>query len=322
VAGRPAPRLEVRIAAARATAEAGLMASLPAMAGSILRDGDDLCFVPRYGFVDGAAYAVAVDGTQVALKSRPHPTLAATTGVAGIWPTAAQVPLNLLRLYVLFSAPMSEGYAGQNVHLADDTGLPIPGALLPSDYELWDASRQRLTVLLDPARIKRGLAEHRQSGYPLRVGEPFRVVVGPEFRDAAGARLRAPAHRRYLVGPAEHHRVDPRAWAVPPPRAGSREPLEVVFDRPLDHGLLLRCVRVCRPAGQVVDGIPEPGPQERSWRFRPARPWRRQAYCLRVDAMLEDLAGNSVSRIFDRDLSQPDDQPRPPRSAGVMFRPR
>jgi hypothetical protein len=36
----------------------------------------------------------------------------------------------------------------------------------------------------------------------------------------------------------------------------------------------------------------------------------------------QDLAGNSVSRVFDRDLTRPEDQPRLARPVTVRFRPR
>ena len=35
----------------------------PPMAGRLVRDGGDLCFVPRFAFLDGTAYTVTVDGT-------------------------------------------------------------------------------------------------------------------------------------------------------------------------------------------------------------------------------------------------------------------
>jgi hypothetical protein len=40
-----------------------------------------------------------------------------------------------------------------------------------------------------------------------------------------------------------------------------------------------------------------------------------------VDPVLEDLAGNSVSRVFDRDLTRPEDRPRQARPVSVGFRP-
>ena len=41
----------------------------------------------------------------------------------------------------------------------------------------------------------------------------------------------------------------------------------------------------------------------------PTLPWSAGAHEIHVDAALEDLAGNSVRRVFDRDLSLPQDDP-------------
>ena len=294
---------------------------LPPMAGRLVRDGADLCFVPRFAFLDGTIYTVTVDGTTAAVLVRARPGQAVTK-VAAIQPTAAEVPCNLLRLYVWFSAPMSEGWAAEYVRLARDDGDPITGALLPAEHELWDASHRRLTVLLDPARIKRGLAGHQEAGYPLRAGEPFRLIVGSGFRDAQGLPLRAPAQRRYHVGGEERRHVDPGTWVLTVPPAGTSEPLQVAFGRPLDHGLLARCLRVSGPGGQLIDGTARIGREERSWQLVPNGPWASGWHQLIVDPVLEDLAGNSVSRVFDRDLTRPEDQPRQALPVSVGFRPR
>jgi hypothetical protein len=291
------------------------------MAGHLVRDGDDACFVPRFGFADGTSYTIAVAGATTAVLTRPRPQRPATTQVLAIYPTAAEVPRNLLRFYIWFSGPMSEGYAAEHVRLADAaTGQRMTGALLPGS-ELWSGDRRRLTVLLDPARIKRGLAAQRQAGYPLRQGEPFRVVVDNGFRDALGRPLRSAADRRYGVGPDERRRVDPGAWIISAPAGRTREPLHVTFDRPLDHGLLARCLHLTGPDDQPVAGLPEPGPGEQSWRFAPRQPWAPGAHQLVVNPILEDLAGNSVSRVFDRDLTRPEHQPRPARPVAITFRP-
>lgn len=299
-----------------------VVGQLPPMAGRLVPDGGDACFVPRFGFVDGTAYAVAVGGVATAVLVRPRPDRPARTEVLGIYPTAAAVPRNLLRLYVWFSARMSEGYAAGQVRLVDQAGDVMAGALLPAEPELWDGGRRRLTVLLDPARIKRGLAGNRQAGYPLRSGESFRLVVDDGFRDAFGIPLRARAERRYQVGADERRRVEPAGWAVTVPSSRTFEPLNVDFGRALDHGLLARCLRVAGPGGELVDGTPEVGPQERSWRLMPRKAWAPGSYRLVVDPILEDLAGNSVSRVFDRDLSCAEDEPGEARPATVTFRPR
>jgi hypothetical protein len=170
---------------------------LPPMAGRLVCEGDDMCFVPRFPFVDGTAYTVLVGGVATAVLVRPQPVGPATTEVLGIFPTAMEVPRNLLRLYVWFSAPMREGYAAQHVRLVDDAGDAMHGALLQTEQELWDAARRRLTVLLDPAPHQARLVSQRQIGYPLRCGEPFRLVVDDGFRDARGLPSEPESERRY-----------------------------------------------------------------------------------------------------------------------------
>jgi hypothetical protein len=290
------------------------------MAGRLAADGSDACFVPRFGFAEGTAYAVTVDGRPAGVLTRPRPGRPATAQVVAIHPPAGEVPRNLLRCYVTFSAPMSDGQAAAHVWLADGAGTPLDGALLPAEHELWDGGRRRLTVLLDPARIKRGLSGHREAGYPLRAGQPARLVVDAGFRDAAGTPLRAGAEQRYLVGPDERRHVEPAAWALAVPAAGSTEPLGVTFDRPLDHGLLGRCLHVTGPDGAVVDGMPQAAPGDRSWRLAPRAPWAAGPHQLVVDPVLEDLAGNSARRVFDRDLRRPADDPRPGDVITVSFR--
>jgi len=296
-------------------------AHLPPMAGTVVPDGEDRCFVPRFAFVDGTTYRVVVDGVTAAVLVRPRPDLPATTEVLEIRPTATEVPRNFLRFYVCFSAPMAEGYAAAHVRLLDHAGEPMAAALLPTEHELWDGDRRRLTVLLDPARIKRGLVGHRETGYPLRSGASFRVVVDRDFRDARGAPLRAGADRRYEVGGDERRRVEPEGWSLSAPRSHSREPVVVRFDRPLDAALLGRCLQVAGPDGRRIAGTPELGPEERSWRLAPEEAWAPAAHQLLVDPVLEDLAGNSVSRVFDRDLSRREDDPEVDQLVTLAFRP-
>jgi hypothetical protein len=305
VAG-PTPGSEVRVH----PDPAQLVGGLPAMAGRSVVDGADLCFVPRFAFVEGTPYAVSVDGVAQATLVRPRGGRAATAEVLAIYPSAPEVPRNLLRCYAWFSTSMSEGFASDHLRLVDDSGQTLVGALLPTEYELWDTAHRRLTVLLDPARIKRGLVAHREAGYALQFGRAFGLVIDAGFRDALGAPLRSSAERLYRVGADERRHLEPGQWALRAPPSHTLEPLEIDFDRPLDHGLLRRCLHVTGPTGRRVAGRAEVGPAERSWRLVPAQPWTPGPHGLVVDHILEDVAGNSVSRVFDQDRSQPVDAAR------------
>src|SRR5262249_20643476 len=164
------------------------------------------------------------------------------------------LPVNQLRLYLHFSTPMSEGWADRAVQVrraADDE--PLDGVFLGGP-ELWDREHRRLTLLLDPGRIKRGLVPHEHLGYPLVEGTPIVLAVDPAFRDAEGRPLRTGTTRRYDVGPAVRARIAPVAWDLSRPTAGSTQPLTVRFDRPLDHALLAHSLRVTDAAGRPLPG--------------------------------------------------------------------
>jgi hypothetical protein len=242
--------------------------------------------------------------------------------VVEIHPSAEEVPRNLLRFYLHFSAPMSEGFVAEHVHVVDAlTRDPMPGALLPMEPELWDPERKRVTVLFDPARIKRGLVPHREAGYPLREGATVEVVVDAGFADAHGRPLAHDFHRRYRVAGDVRRRIEPTEWHLHRPAAGTCDPVVAGFDRPLDHALLLRCLVVTEGDGRRVPGRVAVPTGERRWSFTPFAAWGDAPYALVVDTSLEDLAGNSVARVFDRDLADPDHAPVAAKHVALDFRP-
>jgi hypothetical protein len=79
---------------------------------------------------------------------------------------------------------------------------------------------------------------------------------------------------------------------------------------------------VAGPDGLPVGGTAESGPQERSWQLTPRQPWAAGPHQLTVDPALEDLAGNSIVRVFDRDLTRDSDETRLPGTVIVWFCPR
>jgi hypothetical protein len=314
-------------------AASGRQTSLPPMAGRQGIDEHGPWFVPRFPFVAGTSYSVVVEpppGCPAGANGKPAFTIvraprsgSSTTSVSAVFPSVASIPSNLLRLYVQFSASMSEGWASRSIHIVDDrSGDQLADATLEMEPELWDKTRRRLTVLFDPGRIKQGLVPHQEAGYPLRRGHPIRLVVDRRFEDAAGHPLRAGFERRYRVGPEVRQHVDPRRWGLLPPPTGTRTPFVVEFDRPLDHGLLHHALAVTDPEERRIAGLVSVGPEERSWAFVPTRPWCPGRHHLIVDHRLEDLAGNSLARLFDRDLRRVDQDPRPSRSVAVAFDPR
>ena len=289
------------------------------MAGQFEIDEDSICFIPRFPFLDGMGYSLlvdpateerGVDSLEVWTIQRPAPEDTPTTDVVAIYPTADELPVNQLKLYIHFSNPMSEGWVGRAVHVRRmDNRNRLDGVFLVMEPELWDPERRRLTLLLDPGRIKRGLVPNEEAGYPLIEGVPVMVTISTDFRDAAGRPLRTGAERGYEIGPPVRIRVNTADWRCNCPAAGSTDPLTVEFDRPLDHALLQHSLWVNDAAGVALPGQCFVGPAEQGWRFEPQSPWQDGQYQVTVDPRLEDLAGNSLIRVFDRDLMRAEDAP-------------
>jgi hypothetical protein len=281
----------------------------PPVAGSYAVDDVVVRFRPRFPFVAGLAYCArldlsrfAPDAAPVTVRfSLPAARTVPSTVVTAIYPTADELPENLLRLYVCFSAPMARGEAYERVRLLDAAGAEVEAPFVEIDEELWDPSMRRLTVLFDPGRIKRGLRPHAEAGPPLASGRAYVLAIDPAWRDAGGLPLKDGFAKPFRVVDADRTSPDPSAWTLDAPAAGSREPLVATFPEPLDHGLLQRVLWVRDAAETVVAGDVEIGDEERRWAFTPSAAWRAGDYRLEVEAILEDVAGNNLAQVFDVD---------------------
>src|SRR6185312_14451532 len=106
--GRWLAVLPSRLLAAR-TALHGLQP----LAGRFEVEQDAVVFVPRFPFMAGTTYSLLVEHgerdapIESSSITRPQQRRAPATEVIGIYPSAETVPVNLLKLYNYFSAPMS-----------------------------------------------------------------------------------------------------------------------------------------------------------------------------------------------------------------------
>lgn len=220
-----------------------------------------------------------------------------------IYPTADRLPANLLRLYLVFDRPMSAGESRAHLKLLDAAHQPVEGAFLELEEELWDASGKRLTVLFDPGRIKRGLRANLEAGPPLVDGRRYTLVVDAGWRDGAGRPLGVAWQKTFEVIAPDRASPIVTAWSLEAPTAGSRRPLVLHFPEILDRALLASTIAVVDANGATVRGTIDVGAEERTWMLTPDGKWREGQCELRVASELEDVAGNSLSRLFDADLT-------------------
>ena len=97
---------------------------------------------------------------------------------------------------------MSRGEAAARIHLLDAKGVNLPGVFLPGE-ELWDPAGTRLTMTLDPGRIKRGLTANMAMGSPIEAGKRYTLVIDREWRDARGVEMTQGFRKSFRGGLAE-----------------------------------------------------------------------------------------------------------------------
>jgi len=278
---------------------------VPPMLGSYSIERGEIVFHPRFPLAPGIRYRAEFAPPSATRVERifDGPVKEAhgpATRVERIYPSADVLPVNQLKFYLYFSAPMGRGDAYRHLHLLDDVGQAVPLAFVEIDQELWDSSYQRLTVLFDPGRIKRGLVPQQELGTPIVEGKKYTLVIDRQWLDARGAALAEEFRKSFRGGPADRTPPDPKEWRVAAPKAGTSEALTIHFPDPMDYALLQRMIDVQGVTGSIVVDR-----DETEWRFTPDRPWTARDYRIVVNTALEDLAGNRVGRAFDVDTFQP-----------------
>lgn len=222
--------------------------------------------------------------------------------VTAVYPSGDALPENVLRFYLHFSVPMAPHRSGEFINLRDATGGVDPAAFMRFKQELWDVDRRRLTILVDPGRIKRGVATNLDRGPALLEGGRYALTVGEGWPSADGSSVLPAFCKPFRVTAALRSRPTMERWTRSSPRPGSRDPLVITFDRPFDRHLLRDAIRVVPHDGVAIAGEPRVGRAESSWSFVPDEPWGGRAVRIVVDDALEDVAGNTARELLDRDL--------------------
>ena len=281
------------------------------MLGTHEVEGEVLRFKPQFPLTAGVAYRAEFDPAKLSgsgatklsadFKLAPPPSGPATE-LTQIYPSADEVPENLLKFYLHFSAPMSRGHIYDHIHLRDDQGRDVELPFLEIDEELWDPAMKRLTLFIDPGRIKREVKPLEEIGPALQAGRRFTLVVDAAWLDANGQPLAKKHERTFRVTAPDRTPIKLSDWKVVPPAAGTSAALRIDFGESIDHALALRLLRVLGPDRKARSGTPAVSDAERKWTFTPSERWKAGKYEIDVPAILEDLAGNNVGKAFEVEL--------------------
>lgn len=267
-------------------------------------------FDPAFDFVEGQNYTVMTRDKNAAneidrvltgftVQSAGNE---ASPEVVAIFPSGTEIPENTLRFYIHFSAPMKPGVSGDYIKLLDANGVPDSAAFMKFKQELWSEDRMRLTLLMDPGRIKRGLTQNLALGPALLEGHRYSLVIEEGWPRATSGQKSPRFEKSFSVSKALRKLPDTALWNIEPPRALSRDSLVIHFDRPFDHQLAQRGITILGENGQVISGTASVNNHENSWRFDPETVWTSATARIVVDARLEDVAGNNLRELLDHSV--------------------
>ena len=273
--------------------------------GTVALYPDGLEFTPRFPFENNRQYFARfqLDGNKN--PATIHKSFSFITedrqpesSVLQVYPSAGSLPANLSKFYIVFSHPMSRGEAYQHIHLIDANQQPVESPFLKFTQELWDPDNKGFTLLFNPARTQKNNKPNDNMSLPLQPGKQFTLVIDSAWRDDKGLPLRNEFRKTFLVDQQDHQQPDINRWALTLPNSGSRNPVIVKFDEPMDRTQLENALWIETDDGKLISGDVDII-DELVWRFTPALGWRSGDYRLVARSHLEDRAANSLGRLFE-----------------------
>ena len=223
--------------------------------------------------------------------------------VTDVYPTSNVLPENLLRFYIYFSRPMKRGNVLSSIKLVDSEGAAVTGAFLNNKFALWSPDGTRLTLLFDPGRVKTGLVAHNRLGRALKANQSYELVIESTLLSVDGTPLTETHRKPFRVSEEDFEEPDMQKWRLVKPRTGSKDSLKLTLNGAHDHVSLAYRIRVKDEAQKTVQGRINLAKFESVWLFMPEQPWRSSHYSVVVDPLLEDLAGNRLTGLFEKPLA-------------------
>jgi hypothetical protein len=281
------------------------------IAGSYIAGSRSVRFLPRFNFVEGQEYVIQVralseDGKQIQALTpftiQPENALS-TPEITAVYPSGDELPENVLRFYLHFSTPMKPHVAFNYIKLVDEYGNVDDAAFMKFKQELWSEDRTRLTLLMDPGRIKRGVATNTELGPALHEGKSYQLVVDDGWPTANGNQVLPGFSKAFKVTSALRELPNTNSWQINAPTIGTKEPLSINLDRPFDHQLLYKDIKVLSLLGEEIQGTLYIEDSETEWRFQPHNAWAYAKIYIVVDGEFEDVAGNNFKDLMDRSIA-------------------
>ena len=271
---------------------------------------------PRFALVAGSTYRAILThkGKVITQTDWQKPVVeAATPVVSSILPSNSQLPANLLKYHITFSEPMRQSREIFDlIHLVDiESGTQVEAPW--RRQELWSEDHRRLTLWIHPGRVKQGVNLRNTMGPVLQPDKKYILVIEAGLLSLPGKATAEPTQKKFTTLAEDHERPSAESWQLTLPHIGTQEPLIIESPEPLDTPLALRYLSLTdnldESVGHTLVTRDIGDSKGRRFAFVPEQPWRNEPYTIHAGTFLEDLAGNTPTRVFDTDLDNPAAEP-------------
>ena len=256
-----------------------------------------LYFTPSFPFEKGLSYEIKY-GTKDTIISIPE-VEKKEAFVTSIFPTTNYIPENLLRFYIYFSCPMREGNFLNYIHLYDEEGNDLKGVFFDNQYELWNLDFTRLTILVDPGRVKKGLKANLKLGRAFQKGKKYQLQIDKNWLTINGQTLTDNYTKTFYGIEAELIPPKKEEWKLTLPKENSKDPLIINFGKAVDHVSVYQFIKIVAKSNSLVMGNIELEEDESVLYFYPSEKWKTGEYQIIINSRFEDIVGNNINGLFD-----------------------
>ncbi len=269
--------------------------------GKTITNTSDLQFVPIVPFTINQEYTL-VYADFIEYFSLSIPDSYSYTTVTSVYPSAKELPANLLKWYIKFSNPISETLIYDHIKFINEQGDTLPRAALALKTPLVSDDGTLLTVWVEPGRQKRDLIPNQQLGAVFQKGKSYTLLIQKKLKDKTGITMRSDFRHQFHIISADRKQPEINMWTIDPPTANSTYDLVIHCNESLDYGSALHSLMVLDKNDNEIDGRWQLKNHETILSFTPLTSWSSGTYKILCNPSLEDLAGNNLERLFDREV--------------------
>ncbi len=226
--------------------------------------------------------------------------------VTAIYPTSDSIPVNILRFYIQFSAPIQEMDILKHIQLTNEEGENSTGVFFENQYELWNKDRTKITLIIDPGRVKLGLYANNKMGRAFDIGKKYTLTIDSLLLDFNDKKLKKSFTKTFIAVKEDNLAPDIKTWNLLLPKSKTKETITINLNDKIDHISAQTYIKIVHNKKEIHGEISLKN-KEQKWVFKPNMNWRKGNYTIIIHPHLEDIVANSMNQIFDHsplDLNQ------------------